>query len=141
MDDQLPLNEHQRQLLNRANGRILYFYLSGPMIFGISKALARERANTPNHDVVIIDLSDVPLLDDTMSLSTENLIDESRDMGKTVIVIVKTQNGKQPFLRLLQQGSEVREEIAVNDRADALEMGLRKVNTRSNGLEKVAYAA
>lgn len=128
LDDEIPLDDTQSALLNQANGRILYFYLSGPMIFGVSKALARERANIPNHDVVIVDLSDVSLLDDTMSLSIENLIYEARDMHKEVILIVKSQTGKQQLLRLLEQSASGLEEIVLNSRTQALELGLSKVN-------------
>ena len=127
LDDELPLNKRQRELLNEANGRILYFYLSGPMIFGVSKALAKERANIANHDAVIIDLSDVSLLDDTMSLSIENMILESREMNKEVIVVVKTEVGKQQLFRLLQEHEENLEQIVVASRTQALELGLRKL--------------
>ncbi|BDX04846.1 SulP family inorganic anion transporter [Planctobacterium marinum] len=127
LDDELPLNKRQRELLNEANGRILYFYLSGPMIFGVSKALAKERANIANHDAVIIDLSDVSLLDDTMSLSIENMILESRDMHKEVIVVVKTEAGKQQLLKLLQEHEQNLEEIVVDSRTQALELGLSKL--------------
>lgn len=41
IDDPLPLTKNQKALLNKANGQILYVYLSGPIIFGVSKALAR----------------------------------------------------------------------------------------------------
>ncbi|MFC3095966.1 SulP family inorganic anion transporter [Alteromonas sediminis] len=122
MDDQLPLNKEQKALLNQANGRILYFYLSGPMIFGVSKALARERSSIADHDVVLIDLSDVSLLDDTMSLSIENLIHEVREMNKAVVVIVKTEAGKQQLLRLLEEHHESLDDILVKDRTHALQL-------------------
>lgn len=128
LDDELPLNKKQKALLNGANGRILYFYLSGPMIFGVSKALAKERNNIPNHDVVIIDLSDVSLLDDTMSLSIENLILESRELKKEVIVVVKTESGKQQLLSLLEEHDGNLKEICVNSRTQALEMGVSKLS-------------
>jgi SulP family sulfate permease len=127
LDDALPLDPRQRKLLNDANGRILYFYLSGPMIFGVSKALARERANIHNHDVVIVDLSDVSLLDDTMTLSIENLIHEARDMNKEAIVIVQTESGKQQLLRILREHGEDLEDIIINSRTDALTLGLKKL--------------
>ena len=97
------------------------------MIFGVSKALARERNNIPNHDVVIIDLSDVSLLDDTMSLSIENLILESRELEKDVILVVKTEKGKQQLLRLLEEHDERLDKICVNSRTKALEMGVSKL--------------
>ncbi|MDP5338344.1 MAG: SulP family inorganic anion transporter, partial [Nodularia sp. (in: cyanobacteria)] len=43
-DDAIILNDEEKQLLDQANGRVLLFYLSGPMIFGVSKAIDREQS-------------------------------------------------------------------------------------------------
>jgi len=100
VDDAIPLDEEQRDLLNAAQGRLLLFYLSGAMIFGVSKALARERKDIDKHDAVIFDLSDVSYLDDTMSLSIENVIIEALDLGKHVMVVVRTNEAKEKLLKL-----------------------------------------
>lgn len=100
VDDAIPLDEEQRDLLNAAKGRLLLFYLSGAMIFGVSKALARERKDIDKHDAVIFDLSDVSYLDDTMNLSIENVILEALDLGKYVMVVVRTDEAKEKLLKL-----------------------------------------
>ncbi|MEL7008599.1 MAG: SulP family inorganic anion transporter, partial [Cyanobacteria bacterium J06588_4] len=41
-DEEIELNEEEKELLEQANGRVLLFYLSGPMIFGVAKAISRE---------------------------------------------------------------------------------------------------
>lgn len=132
LDDALPLDAYQRQLLNDAKGRILYFYLSGPMIFGVSKALARERAQIPDHDVVIIDLSDVSMLDDTMSLSIENLVRETREMQKEAILIIKTTAGKQQLVRVLEEYGDDLAQIMVTSRTEALKLGVNKLALKSD---------
>lgn len=43
-DDAVQLSHEERDLLNRGDGRVLLFYLSGPMIFGVSRAVARQHA-------------------------------------------------------------------------------------------------
>lgn len=43
-DDQIVLTEEEKQILDLANGRVLLFHLSGPMIFGVAKAIAREHS-------------------------------------------------------------------------------------------------
>jgi sulfate permease, SulP family len=68
-DDEILLSEAEKRLLNQANGRIILFYLSGPMSFGVSKAIALEHAAMKEVDVLIVDLSDVPLLGVTASLA------------------------------------------------------------------------
>ncbi|MBF2004138.1 MAG: SulP family inorganic anion transporter [Chlorogloeopsis fritschii C42_A2020_084] len=86
-DDAIILNEEEKRLLDRANGRVLLFYLSGPMIFGVSKAIAREHNALQNCDVVVLDLSDVPLLGVTASLAIENAIKEAVEKGRQVFIV------------------------------------------------------
>ena len=123
VDDQIPLNREQRRLLNQAQGRVLFFYLSGAMIFGVSKALARERKNINNHDVVIIDISHVSILDDTITLSLENVIEEALDLDKKVFVVVKTVLAKEKFQKLGLE-TRLRDENFTSSRTAALEMAL-----------------
>jgi SulP family sulfate permease len=82
-DDSIPLTPEERNLLDHTNERVLLFYLSGPMIFGVSRAIARQHATISAYDVVIIDLSDVPLIDVTVSLAIENAI----EAGSTVFIV------------------------------------------------------
>ncbi|MEO1622898.1 MAG: SulP family inorganic anion transporter, partial [Cyanobacteria bacterium J06632_3] len=42
-DDDISLSPEEKSLLDEANNQILLFSLSGPMIFGVAKAIARER--------------------------------------------------------------------------------------------------
>jgi sulfate permease, SulP family len=69
IDDEILLSAAEKWLLNQANGRIIRFYLSGLMIFEVSKAIAREHAAMREADVFIVDLSDLPLLGVTASLA------------------------------------------------------------------------
>lgn len=86
-DDAIVLNDEEKELLDRANGRVLLFYLSGPMIFGVSKAIAREHSAMADSDVLILDLSDVPMLGVTASLAIENAIKDACDQGRQVLVV------------------------------------------------------
>ena len=94
VDGSLPLTIEQRQLLNKANGQILFFYLSGTMIFGVSKALSRELSSMTEHKVIIIDLSDVSFLDDTIALAIENLIKDANQLEKHILMLVKQGSSK-----------------------------------------------
>ncbi|WP_100641800.1 SulP family inorganic anion transporter [Alteromonas facilis] len=124
MDDKLPLTREQKRLLNMGEGRILFFYLSGAMIFGVSKALARERASIPDHDVIIIDLSDVSMLDDTISLSIENVVKEAKELNKAVFVVMKTRKAEEKLKRI---GLEdlLDDDAFTNDRTVALEKAIQ----------------
>jgi SulP family sulfate permease len=86
-DDAVDLSDEEKRLLDRANGRVLLFYLSGPMIFGVSKAIAREHSAMSDADVLILDLSDVPMLGVTASLAIENAIKDACDKGLKVFIV------------------------------------------------------
>lgn len=91
VDDKTPLSKEDKAIIRKADGQILLVYLSGPMIFGVAKALSREHAQIANYPIFIIDLSDVSLLDDTISLSIENAIKEAVELNKAVFLVAKTQ--------------------------------------------------
>jgi SulP family sulfate permease len=99
-DDEIVLNPEEKQLLEQANNRVLLFYLSGPMIFGLSKAIAREHTAMQDHDVLILDLSDVPILGVTASLAIENAIKDAVDQGRQVFIVGATAKIKQRLERL-----------------------------------------
>lgn len=86
-DDAVVLNAEEKQLLDRAQGRVLLFYLSGPMIFGVSKAIARQHQAIEDCDVMVMDLSDVPHLGVTASLEIENAIRDAVDKGRQVYLV------------------------------------------------------
>ncbi|TVQ45537.1 MAG: SulP family inorganic anion transporter [Gloeocapsa sp. DLM2.Bin57] len=86
-DDEIVLTPEERQILNVAKGRILLFHLSGPMIFGVAKAISRQHNAINQYDVLILDLSEVPLLGVTSSLAIENAVGEAVDNGRQVFIV------------------------------------------------------
>lgn len=125
-DGRLPLNAKQRVLLNKAQGQLLYFYLSGTMIFGVSKALSREINNLENHHGLIVDLSDVSFLDDTIALTIESLVKDAKDLDKQIVMIVKKPQTKE---KLMQMGFEkmLSDADFVYERTHALELANKKL--------------
>lgn len=89
-DDQIHLDPEEKDILNQANGRILLFHLSGPMIFGVAKAISRENNAMPNCEVLVVDLTDVPHIGVTSSLALENAITEACEEGRDVFVVGAT---------------------------------------------------
>ncbi|ELR96524.1 SulP family inorganic anion transporter [Gloeocapsa sp. PCC 73106] len=86
-DDKIVLSPQERQILDMANGRILLFHLSGPMIFGVAKAIDRKHNAVNSYDVLIVDLSEVPMMGVTSSLALENAIKESVDQHRQVFIV------------------------------------------------------
>ena len=85
-DDSLPLGEEERAIMDRARGQIVIFHLSGPMIFGVAKAIAREHHAIRQARVLVVDLSDVPMLATTVGLAIENVIRDAEAAGCKVII-------------------------------------------------------
>ncbi|CAH9060906.1 Bicarbonate transporter BicA [Pseudoalteromonas sp. CIP111854] len=85
-DDDVPMTDVERELFNRAQGQLLYFYLSGPMIFSVSKAIARQHRDIAKYKAMVLDLSDVAMLDVTVSLALENAIIDALDANCEVYI-------------------------------------------------------
>lgn len=126
IDGRLPLNKEQRALLNKSQGQLLYFYLSGTMIFGVSKALSRELASLGDHHALIVDLSDVSFLDDTIALTIENLIKDAQSLDKKIVMLVKKPQDKE---KLMKMGFEkmLSDADFVHERTQALELAHKKL--------------
>ena len=81
------LTPEEREILEAAEGRIVLFHLSGPMIFGVAQAIAREHAAMDRSgEILIVDLSDVSMLGTTVGLALENVISDAHGAGKPVYV-------------------------------------------------------
>jgi SulP family sulfate permease len=89
-DDDINLNAEEKRLLDLANGRVLLFYLSGPMIFGVAKAISREHAAMPEANALVIDLSDVPMMGVTAALAIENAVQDAYDKGLYLFIVGAT---------------------------------------------------
>lgn len=94
-EDDVPLTDSERELLDRANGRVLFFYLSGPMIFSVSKAISRQHTSISDYDVMILDLTDVPMLDVTVGLALENAIKDALDARCEVYLLCPNQRTRE----------------------------------------------
>ena len=86
-DEEIELNSEEKSILENANGRVLLFYLSGPMIFGVAKAISREHNLINSYESLVLDLSEVPILGVTSSLALENAINEAIDNGRQVLLV------------------------------------------------------
>ena len=115
-------------MLERANGKVLLFYLSGPMIFGVAKAIAREHNLINDYQALVLDLSEVPILGVTSALALENAIDEALEKGREVFLVgVQGQAGK----RLAKLGimDKIPDDHVMEDRTLALKEALSHVDS------------
>ena len=85
-DDAVLLSPEEKRILDQANGRILLFSLSGPMLFGVAKAISREHNAIGECDAIVFDLSSVPHIGVTASLAIENAVKEAVEKGRRVFI-------------------------------------------------------
>ncbi|GAB4315984.1 MAG: SulP family inorganic anion transporter [Geminocystis sp.] len=130
-DDQIVLSNEEKQILDLANGRLLLFHLSGPMIFGVAKAISREHSAIDNYDVILVDLSEVPVLGVTSSLAIENAIQEAIDLEREVIVVGATGKVKRRLEKLGIAGL-IPGHHWMGDRLTALQEGLEIVREKQS---------
>jgi SulP family sulfate permease len=127
-DEEIDLNPEEKQLLERANGRVLLFYLSGPMIFGVAKAISREHNLINDYQALVLDLSEVPILGVTSALALENAIKEALEKDRQVFLVgIGGQTEKR--LRKLGILNSIPPQNLLGDRLEALRQAFTFVTT------------
>ncbi len=128
-DDDVRLTPEQKDLLDKGMGHVLLFYLSGPMIFGLSKAISREHNAMKAGEALVMDLTDVPHLGVTASLAIENAIRDAYDKGLQVY-IVGASDKVQKRLHKLGLFDLITAEHVMSDRTEALRHAVELVNSK-----------
>jgi SulP family sulfate permease len=135
-DDDVRLTPEQKELLDKGMGHVLLFYLSGPMIFGLSKAIAREHNAIKAGEALVMDLTDVPLLGVTASLAIENAIRDAHDKGLQIYIVGASEKIK-ARLHKLGLFEFITEEHIMGDRTEALRHAVDLVNNKQMGKPSV----
>ncbi len=81
------LTQDEQLLLQRNKGDILIFALGGPLMFGVAKAISRQYAVLNQHQVLIVDFSEVPTIGVSSSLALEKMILEDLEAGRPVFLV------------------------------------------------------
>ncbi|MGB5715144.1 MAG: SulP family inorganic anion transporter, partial [Waterburya sp.] len=126
-DEEIELNREEKELLEKANGRVLLFYLSGPMIFGVAKAISREHNLINDYQALVLDLSEVPILGVTSALALENAITEAVEKGRQVF-LVGLQGQAEKRLRKMGVMAQIPDQNLISDRTNALKQAVNYVD-------------
>jgi SulP family sulfate permease len=119
--DNLTLDE--QTLLERAKGRILVFTLGGPLIFGVAKAISRQHAVLADHQVLILDFSEVPTLGVSSSLALEKMALEDLEQGRPVFIVGATGEVRQRLIAL-----DLLDKLPAAHVTETLQQALEKAN-------------
>ena len=86
--------EHARFLTPEENavfrgfgGRVVWLHLSGPISFGAANEMTRRISAVGDHQVMVIDLLDVPRVDGSAALAIEEIIQRAASAGQEVIIV------------------------------------------------------
>ena len=122
----VPLTQSERGLLDQANGKVLFFYLSGPMIFSVSKAISRQHTSIAEYEAMILDLTDVPMIDVTVGLALENAIKDALEANCEVFLLCPNQQTREQ-LGKFQAIDSLPKENTFLFRYEALQAALKHV--------------
>ncbi|HDY7742586.1 TPA: SulP family inorganic anion transporter [Vibrio vulnificus] len=125
-ENDVPLTDSERGLLDRANGKVLFFYLSGPMIFSVSKAISRQHSSISDYEAMILDLTDVPMIDVTVGLALENAIKDAQEAQCDVYLLCPNERVREQ-LEKFHVLDLVPDENTFKFRYEALNVAVNKV--------------
>lgn len=133
-DNAAPLSQHETQLIEKVRDRILLLHLGGPMSFGAAKAIsiAYQRQTAKDHyDILILDLSDVPLLGVTASLAIEKILDDAKARGLEVFLVGSDAKKVKERLKRLDILGRVPAHNRFSTRLEALEQAVSLLGGQS----------
>ncbi|MEM9540928.1 MAG: SulP family inorganic anion transporter [Cyanobacteria bacterium P01_E01_bin.42] len=115
-----------KRLLRAAKGKILLLHLGGPMSFGAAKAITQRQSVLDNYEMLLIDLTDVPLLGVTATLALEKVVGVAYE--KAVDVFVVGAEGKvQKRLQRFNILDRIPHEHLTKTRVEALRIALERL--------------
>ncbi len=81
------LSEAEQGALENCGDRVLLIHLGGPLTFGAANGLTKRLANIAGYRSIVLDLADVPHIDDSAALAFESIIPRARENEQHVILV------------------------------------------------------
>lgn len=85
--DDLNMSIEEKQALQQTNERAVVFHIGGEVSFGAAKGMAKKLAHFDAYDVLVIDMTDVPVIDFTTCRALDNIIEDAISMGREVMLV------------------------------------------------------
>lgn len=96
--EETPLSEPEKNILAEAQGRILLYYMEGPLSFGAAKSMVRRLANFSQFDSLVLDLSGVPAVDFTSAMALNDMITGTLSSKDRYVFLVGLRPNVEKFL-------------------------------------------
>jgi len=122
-----PLSGSENEILEQADGQILLFQLSGLMSSTSAKALIKCHADVIEYKIMLLDLTDVPVIDFSTTRALNEIISNTKETQKEVFLIgsnkkVHNMLDKQEVLNHFE------EHYIFKNRIDALKQAQQLIN-------------
>jgi len=85
--EEIPLSDEEKDIMNQADGRIMLFHLSGPMSFSSAKTMVRRHAGIAGYQIMLLDLTEVPVIDFTTTRAIEDIIVDTINAGRDIFLV------------------------------------------------------
>lgn len=130
--EESKLNEEEKNILNEAQGRILLYYMEGPLSFGAAKGMVRRLAQFKEYDALILDLSGVPMVDFTSCMALTDMISDTLAASDRYVFMVGLRPNVEHVLEKQSVLDKVDKGHIYSDRHTALSHAARLINIDPN---------
>lgn len=118
---QVNLSAQENKILEQANNKIMLFHLSGPLSFSSAKALTRRHASVKDYKIMLLDLSEVPIIDFTITRALEDIISSCVESNKAIL-LVGTNSAVHSMLQKQEVLDIINDDQIIDNRLDALKI-------------------
>ena len=81
------LSSEEDEIMARGNGKIMLFHLCGPLSFSSAKAMVRQHAAAKAYKIMLLDMTDVTVIDYTTSRAIEDIIIDTKEASREVLLV------------------------------------------------------
>ena len=127
--EELELANEEEQILAKCKQRVVYFRIGGAVSFGAAKGMAKKVAKFDDYDVLIIDMTEVPVIDYSASRSLDTIIEDAILAGREVMM-VGVRSGVTKMLKKQKVLDRIHSDYIFVKRIGALREALNYVNNK-----------
>ena len=80
----VPLSAAEQALLDDCGDQIILYHFAGPVSFGAAKGMARQLVLDESHKILVLDFTDVPLVDTTGAFAIDDILARAQSLGAAV---------------------------------------------------------
>ncbi|NQV55059.1 MAG: SulP family inorganic anion transporter, partial [Rhodospirillales bacterium] len=81
-----PLGADEEAILENCEDAIVLYHFGGPISFGAAKGIAREFKLDEHRRALVLDFSDVPMIDTTGAFAVDDILEKAGDMGAAAFI-------------------------------------------------------